>query len=129
MRYDATWITFKMECSLRAKDNVNRLTDLVTKYYRQWWSESSGSLWTPGMFPLVLPTTINPVDVVPEDWVVVRLVNGNDKKLQRVHDVYRSLGSGGRRLFNDDVLYGTSGSVSRNLLKVCLSLMGQHDEY
>ncbi|KAK7043040.1 hypothetical protein VNI00_008778 [Paramarasmius palmivorus] len=117
MRYDATWITFKMECSLRAEYNVNRLTDLVTKYYRKWWSESSGSLWTPGMFPLVLPTTINPVDVVPEDWVVVRLVNGNDEKLQRVHDVYRSLGSGGRRLFNDDVLYGTSGSVSRNLVK------------
>ncbi|KAK7044112.1 hypothetical protein VNI00_007829 [Paramarasmius palmivorus] len=116
LRICATEATFDLECGLSAfstQMEADNMLGLIRDYYLQWW----GKQWWGHQF--ILPITCDPYDVLPDTWAVVHITptNGKSEMLKRVFHTHESLSEDASEVFDNDVLYGTSESVSQGLVQ------------
>ncbi|KAK7060850.1 hypothetical protein VNI00_000583 [Paramarasmius palmivorus] len=109
--------TFDVECGLSRFSKwheAESMTLFIRKFYEQWWKD----VWEYSViYPLLLPTTYDPGQILPKDWIVVHVKKTNGDMLKRVYDTRNSLDKDAQKIFDDDVTYDTSRSVSQNLVK------------
>ncbi|KAK7043061.1 hypothetical protein VNI00_008799 [Paramarasmius palmivorus] len=118
----AVAVTFGIDCIITdlPEAGMEYIHNIIMKYYRRWWHEWEDpvDLDVSDSDVLVLPFTTDSRMALPTDWVVVPILKSNGEVLKRVHyDVYFYLDKKARREFHKDVVFDTSESVTRKLVK------------
>ncbi|KAK7015909.1 hypothetical protein VNI00_018995 [Paramarasmius palmivorus] len=113
----AIHITYQLECGFSAlyhEKGAEKVADFAYHYYNQWWKDRGSD---DSLCPLIFPS--NPYKFLPTDWIVIHITprNSSRKLLERIYGIYKYLHKDAQRMFDDDVIYNTSRSVTRNLVK------------